>query len=101
MELLEIGKAAKQAVPYLNRLTTEEKNKALLCAADALVTNADVIIEANAVDIEAAKANNMPAGLVDRLLLTKERIEAMAVGLRQIVDLDDPIGEVIDRKSVV
>lgn len=96
MELLEIGKAAKQAVPYLNRLTTEEKNKALLCAADALVTNADVIIEANAVDIEAAKANNMPAGLVDRLLLTKERIEAMAVGLRQIVDLDDPIGEVMD-----
>ena len=96
MELLEIGKAARQAVPYLNRLNTEEKNKALLCAADALVTNADAIIEANAMDIEAAKANNMPAGLVDRLLLTKDRIEAMAVGLRQIVELDDPIGEVMD-----
>lgn len=96
MELIEIGKAAKQAVPYLNRLNTEEKNKALLCAADALVANADAIIKANAVDIEAAKANNMPAGLVDRLLLTNERIEAMAVGLRQIVELDDPIGEVMD-----
>ena len=96
MELLEIGKAAKQAVPYLNRLHTEEKNKALLCAADALVANAAAIIEANAGDIEAAKANNMPAGLVDRLLLTEERIEAMAVGLRQIVELDDPIGEVMD-----
>ncbi len=96
MELLEIGKAAKQAVPYLNRLHTEEKNKALLCAADALVANAATIIKANAVDIEAAKANNMPAGLVDRLLLTNERIEAMAVGLRQIVELEDPIGEVMD-----
>lgn len=95
-ELEQLGVAAKAAEPQLVKLSTEEKNKALFAVAEGLVRDADVILTANAKDIENGKANNMPAGLLDRLLLTKERIEAMAEGLKQIVDLEDPIGEVLE-----
>ena len=96
LELKQLGMAAKAAEPQLVKLSTEEKNKALLVVAEGLVKDADKILQANAIDIENGKANNMPAGLLDRLLLTKERIEAMAEGLKQIVDLEDPIGEVLE-----
>lgn len=96
LELKQLGMAAKAAEPQLVKLSTEEKNKALLVVAEGLVKDADKILQANAMDIENGKANNMPAGLLDRLLLTKERIEAMAEGLKQIVDLEDPIGEVLE-----
>lgn len=96
MTLEELGVAAKKAEPKLIKLSTEEKNKALLAVADGLVADAEIILAENAKDIENAKANNMAEGLVDRLLLTKERIEAMAEGLREVVALEDPIGEVLE-----
>ena len=95
-ELEQLGMAAKAAEPQLVKLSTEEKNKALFAVAEGLVKDADAILEANEKDIENGKANNMPAGLLDRLLLTKERIESMAEGLKQIVNLEDPIGEVLE-----
>lgn len=96
MRLEELGIAAKKAEPQLIQLTTEEKNKALLAVAEGLVTDAEKILTENAKDIENAKANHMAEGLVDRLLLTKERIEAMAEGLKQVAALEDPIGEVLE-----
>lgn len=96
-EMLEqLGKSAKAAETQLIKLTTAEKNNALLAVAQGLVDDTDKILEENAKDMENGKANNMAAGLLDRLLLTKERIEAMAEGIRQVAELEDPIGEVLE-----
>lgn len=96
MTLEELGIAAKKAEPQLIKLTTKEKKDALLAVAEGLVEDAEQILKENEKDIENAKANHMAEGLIDRLLLTKERIEAMAEGLKQVAELEDPIGEVIE-----
>ena len=92
MDLAQIGKSAKEAEIILRTLETNKKNEALLVTADNLVKDTDKLLE-------NGRANNMPQGLLDRLLLTKERIEQMAVGLRQVAALDDPIGEVLSMKK--
>ncbi len=94
-ELIEKGKLAKQASYGLSKLSATDKNKALSAIADALCKEADFILAENAKDIENGRNNNMREGLIDRLLLTYERISAMAEGIRQIAALPDPIGEVI------
>lgn len=100
MEYLElIGQRAKEAEPKVRLLGTEMKNKVLRKAAEDLMKNASVIIEANAKDMERGRENGMPQGLLDRLLLTEERIAGIGEGLCQIASLDDPIGEVIGMKK--
>ena len=103
MELLEqmedMGRRAKEASYLLGRLGAEEKNQGLLAAADGLLTQKEAILAANALDMENGRKRGMHKGLLDRLALTKERIEAMAEGLRQIVTLEDPIGEVLSMKK--
>ncbi len=99
MDLAQIGKSAKEAEIILRTLETNKKNEALLVTADNLVKDTDKLLAANEKDMENGRANNMPQGLLDRLLLTKERIEQMAVGLRQVAALDDPIGEVLSMKK--
>ncbi len=95
-DLQVMGQKAQAAKYLLQKATTEEKNRALTLAAEALVTANEEILTANAKDIANGEANNMPVGMLDRLRLTEERIEAMAEGLRQIVTLPDPVGEVLD-----
>lgn len=97
--LTSIGKKAKETEPVLRRLSTAAKNEALLKTAEYLVKYQSEIITANAKDIVNARSNNMPEGLVDRLMLNEARIEGMAEGLRQIAGLDDPIGEVLEMKK--
>ena len=80
----------------LQKLTTKEKNEALIHVAKSLVKEADKLIEANAVDIKAGEEKGMHSGLLDRLRLTEERIRAMAEGLIQVTELPDPIGEVLE-----
>lgn len=99
MELLEICKSAKDVSRQIGTLDTKTKNAAILAVADALVAHADEIIAANAKDIARGKENHMPEGLLDRLMLNTARIEQIAEGLRQIVDLEDPIGEVLSMKK--
>ena len=96
MELIEICKKAKKVKYEIQCLTSKEKNDALIAVADKLVAEADSIIAANAKDYERGVSNGMHKGLLDRLLLDKKRIEAMAEGLRQVAALPDPIGEVIE-----
>ncbi len=96
MTLLEKAKLAKQAASQMVALTTEEKNQALLAMADALEGNISYILEVNAKDIEAAKQANVTDALIDRLALSETRIHDMAEGLRQVVELEDPIGEVLE-----
>lgn len=99
MTLQEIGAAAKQASVIMNRMTVNEKNAGLSAVAKALVANASRIIVANDKDIAEAKKNQMSEALLDRLRLTEERIEGMAEGIRQVVALADPVGEVISMKT--
>lgn len=96
-ELIQKGKLAKEASYGLAKLSSDTKNNALTNIADALVSQSDYILKENAKDVTAAKANNMRSGLVDRLLLTEERISSMAEGLKQIAALPDPIGEMISQ----
>lgn len=99
MTLQEIGAAAKQASIIMNRMTVNEKNAGLSAVAKALIANASRIIAANDKDIAEAKKNQMSEALLDRLRLTEERIEGMAEGIRQVVALADPVGEVISMKT--
>lgn len=90
--LIELGKKAKLAERHLAQASSKEKNDALLLMADGLLSDSDTIIEANKMDTERAKANGITDSLLDRLTLTKDRVEAMAQGLKDIAKLPDPIG---------
>lgn len=93
MNLVEMGKRAVGAKFELQKLTTDEKNKTLEVVAVELVANQEMILEANKKDIKVAQKAGMHPGLVDRLKLTSERIISMSEGLRQICELEDPVGE--------
>ena len=95
----EIGSYARAAKPEILLLQTEKKNQALRAVAEALKARADYLISENAKDMQAGKENGMHQGLLDRLLLTEERIAQMAEGLIQLVALEDPIGEVLSMKK--
>ena len=97
--LLQLGMNAKEAENTIRTITTDQKNQVLTAVADHLVESTDKLLEANAADVTNAKQNHMPEGLVDRLMLSPERIEGMAEGLRQLVALEDPIGEVTGMKK--
>ncbi|NLK27442.1 MAG: glutamate-5-semialdehyde dehydrogenase [Clostridiales bacterium] len=97
-DLNQIGLNAKKASVLLNRMMQEKKNNALRLCAEALLENANDILSANAVDLAIAEKNGMKSSLIDRLRLTKERLEGMAEGLKEIIALPDPIGEVLSIK---
>ena len=96
MTTFEILKQAKAAKSVLARLTSEEKNNALYAMADALQECADDILKENEADIEAARGVISDV-MIDRLTLTRERIDGMADGIRQVAKLPDPVGEVLER----
>ena len=93
MTTQDILRRAKAAAPKLATATTDAKNKALLSMADALIAATDTILEANALDMTAAKGLISDV-MLDRLCLTAERIRSMAEGIRQVADLPDPVGRV-------
>lgn len=93
--LMETAKAARAAAAEVAQLSTEEKNAALLAMADALEANMGSILAANAADMERERANGMSSDLLDRLALNEGRVRDMALGLRQVAELPDPVGEVI------
>ena len=99
-EMLEIlGKNAVDAENILRNLSTNKKNQILRQAAEQLVKDTDKILSANAIDVQKGRENQMSEGLVDRLMLDAERIKGIGEGLRQVADLDDPIGEVLGMKK--
>ena len=95
-ELLRICKTAKETRFLVEKLTEDEKNKALLHIADLLENRSEEIIAENKKDIDNGISKNMSKGLLDRLTLTKERISGISLGLRQVASLKDPIGEILD-----
>lgn len=94
MILQEMGKRAKAASCVL-AVAGEKKNTALLAIAEALLAHTEEILQANAADLENGKKAGLSAALLDRLALSKARIEGMAQGVRQVAALEDPIGKVL------
>ena len=99
MSLEEMGKKAKAASRNLALLSQIEKKSCLVTVADNLVTYQDKILEANRMDLICAQKNGMSESLMDRLRLTPERIEGIALGVKQVAGLEDPIGEVLSMKE--
>ncbi|MED0657346.1 glutamate-5-semialdehyde dehydrogenase [Anoxybacillus ayderensis] len=95
-ELIVKAKKLKQAASQLAMLSTEEKNNALAMIAEALIAQTGYILQENEKDMAIGKENGLSPSLLDRLQLTEERIQQIADGVRQVVDLPDPIGETIE-----
>ncbi len=98
--VLSKAQAAKKAAAKLAVTGTAVKNAALLAMANALEAKQEEVLAANARDMENAAAKGMKSSLLDRLKLTPERISGMADGLRQVAALADPIGNVLDGKTL-
>ena len=92
--------AAKRAAAKLAVTSTDVKNKALLAMAQALLEHQQEILAANSCDMQQAAAKGMKSSMLDRLKLTAERIEGMADGLRQVAALPDPVGNVLNGKTL-
>lgn len=98
MDTREMLKAAKATSRKVGMLTCEQKNLALEKMADALIENTEKILAANNEDMKAAKGVISDV-MLDRLMINKERIEAMAQGIRDVVKLPDPVGRILDENE--
>ncbi|WP_026919245.1 glutamate-5-semialdehyde dehydrogenase [Gordonia shandongensis] len=96
----DLATAAKAASRTLGQLTTAQKNTVLLAAADAIDAASDDVLAANAEDVARAEASGTEPALVDRLRLTADRVAGITGGLRQVAALPDPIGEVMEGKTL-
>lgn len=94
--LIEMGKAARQAAFELSQLSTQEKNRALQIIADQLEAKQDEILRENTKDIEHAREKGISEAIIDRLLLTPERLKGIANDVRHVISLADPVGKIID-----
>ncbi|KXA27829.1 glutamate-5-semialdehyde dehydrogenase [Peptoniphilus harei] len=99
LSVKEMGKIAKEASYKLKKLKTKEKNAMLLEIKKALLSEKENILRSNEEDIKKGRENNMPEGLIDRLLLTDERIEAMAKSIDEVIDFKDPVGKVLSMEE--
>jgi glutamate-5-semialdehyde dehydrogenase len=95
--LLAMGRAAREAARRLALASTAAKNEALVRMAEAIRRDASLIAAENEADLAAAQDKALKSSFIDRLTLTRERIEVMAMGLDEIAALPDPVGDVIDR----
>ena len=95
--LLEIGKEARKASQQLAMADSKIKDNALALMGKSIIEDKKIIIQENQIDIEKAKENNISNAFLDRLTLNNERIESIAIGLKKISDLNDPVGEQIGR----
>jgi glutamate-5-semialdehyde dehydrogenase len=99
-EVIEVAKRARVAAAALAPLPRKDKDAALHAMADALVARADEVLAANAEDVAAGREGGTSEAMLDRLALTRARVEAMADGLRHVATLPDPVGEVVRGSSL-
>lgn len=96
----EAASAARAASKALARISTAEKNRALARIADLLETEQATVLAANAKDLETAAANGLDAYYIDRLTLTPDRLRGIAGDTRKVMQLEDPVGEVFDSRTL-
>ena len=94
--VVDTCREAKGASHFLARVSTQAKDACLRDLADRIERSVDGLLEANQADVDAGRAGDLNEALIDRLTLTEARIAEMAKGVREITDLDDPVGEVIE-----
>ena len=99
-QVLSQARAAKAVAPQFAQLPTPRKNEILNRAAENLIAHTEDILAANQRDIEAGRANGMSESLIDRLSLDAARIEGIAGGLRQVASLQDPVGEILQGRTM-
>lgn len=99
-DLNQIGQRAQKAARQVALLSRQQKDGALHAIADVLLEQQDTILAANAADMEAAQAAGTSASLLDRMLLTPQRLAAIAADTRSVAQLDDPVGEVYDQADL-
>jgi glutamate-5-semialdehyde dehydrogenase len=95
VQIHEIGRAARAAARVLATISSESKNAALHAMADELLSQHDLIIAANALDLKAAEQNGLSGAMLDRLRLDEKRLSAMAEGIRTAASLPDPVGRIL------
>jgi glutamate-5-semialdehyde dehydrogenase len=93
--MADLGARAKAASAQLGFASSDAKEKALMAAADAIVANTDDILAANEKDMAYGRDKGLTAAMLDRLMLDRDRINAMAAGLRTVAAQKDPVGDVI------
>ena len=98
-EMTALAKRARAASRRLASLSADDKNRSLLAMADAIEANAAAIRDENARDMAAGAATGLSKALLDRLLLDEARIGGMATGLREVAELPDPVGRVLDERT--
>lgn len=98
-QLEDICKRAAASKTIMSQLSGEQKNQALKRCAEYLIADTSHILEANRKDYETARENGMSKALLDRLLLTEQRIHSMAEGLIQLSSLPDPVGQILETFS--
>ncbi len=91
-----IARSARDAGRRLSQLTSSQKNEALLAIAKSLEANSRTIMAANAKDIQRARTSGLKEAMIDRLIVNEKTIAGMADGLREVADLDDPVGAVVE-----
>ena len=99
LNLIDMGVQAKAAAVALTRATTEQKNALLYEIADALEHNSEVILAANALDLDDARAGNLGDALIDRLNLQK-RLAGIIADVRHVAKLPDPVGYEWDKRTL-
>ncbi|MDA3131029.1 glutamate-5-semialdehyde dehydrogenase [Aliibacillus thermotolerans] len=95
--MTEQGKKAKRGKEVVSQLPTEKKNQLLQRMSEQLLLDKESILAENKKDLEAGEKNGLSTALLDRLRLSEERLQGMADGFKQVAQLDDPIGEILDR----
>lgn len=95
-DLIMMGKEAKKAAFVLSQMSENVKNQSLMAIANQLEKQTDAILAANQKDVQNAKQQGLSEALIDRLLLTPERLKAIADDVRHVVSLPDPVGKIID-----
>ena len=94
-DLLEYGKRSRAAARALARMSTSQKNEALRAMADEIFSKTETILSENRRDVEKAQADELSDAMLDRLTLSPKRINAIAEGIRQVAQLEDPVGKII------
>ena len=98
-EMRAIASNGKAAARQMTRLTTQEKNTCLISMANALEANAEAIKAANEKDMATGQSMDLSSAMLDRLQLNDSRIAAMAKGLREVAEFEDPVGRVLDERT--
>lgn len=98
MNLFEMTQAAKIASRELRNVSFEQRNAILKDFADDLLKEKEKILQANTQDYQEAKENGMKESMLDRLLLTEERIQSMALGIQDVIALEDPLHKVLEER---